>query len=183
MNPMVDMAFLLVSFFMLTTTFKTVEPVVVERPTSQTEIKLPETNVVTITVGKEGRIFFSLDGKFTRQRLLDRMGARYGVQFSSIEKEQFSLINSFGMAVKDLPAYLKIPPSERNNIEQNGIPCDSLQNELSDWLINSRLTNPRVRFSVNADKDTPYELVQQVISTFTDNKIYRFNLVTEYEAE
>ncbi len=182
MNPMVDMAFLLVSFFMLTTTFKTMEPVQINRPASQTEQKMPQTDLMTITVADDGRLFCSVDGKFVRQRLLARMGQQYGQSFNSTEKEQFSLVGTFGMPLEELPDFLALPPTQRNAMELPGIPCDSIRNELRDWIANARITNPRVRFSINADRDTPYSHVERVVQTFTDQQIYRFSLVTELEA-
>ncbi len=183
MNPMVDMAFLLVSFFMLTTTFKTAEPVLINRPEARSEMKVPETNVVKITIGNEGEVFFSVDGKFARKKLLDLIGQRYEVSFTPTEAENFALTTSFGLSVEELKTFLQLPPNERQTYPQEGIPCDSLRNELLDWIVYARMANPRVRFAINADKDTAYQDVNNVIKALLKLKIYRFNLVTELEKE
>ena len=69
MTPLVDVAFLLLTFFMLTTQFKPPEDVTVELPSSNSEFKLPESDVMTITLAKDGRIFLGLDSQRLRRRL------------------------------------------------------------------------------------------------------------------
>ncbi len=69
MTPMVDVAFLLLTFFMLTTTFKPAEEVQVDLPTSHSEFKLPETDILMITVSKEGRILMGVDSQILREAL------------------------------------------------------------------------------------------------------------------
>ncbi len=181
MNPMVDMAFLLVSFFMLTTTFKTAEPIIIDKVHSQSQLKVPETNVVMITVGEEGRVFFTIDGKFARKKLLRLMGEQYGIDFSQRAQDEFALLSSIGMPVEQLDDFLALRPQEREEIDQPGIPCDTARNELTNWVILSRVANPRARIAINADKDTPYPRVDRVIQTLLNSKIYRFNLMTELE--
>ena len=183
MNPMVDMAFLLVSFFMLTTTFKTAEPILIKRPEARSEIKMPETDVIKITVGEEGEIFFSIDGKFTRKRLLGSIGQRYQLEFTETETENFSLMTSFGMPIRNLKALLQLPSEQRQKYPQEGIPCDSTQNELLDWIVYSRMANPKVRVAINADKDVDYKYVDRIIQSLLKLKIYRFHLITELEKD
>jgi len=57
MTAMVDVAFLLLTFFMLTTQFKAPAPVEVVLPSSHTEIKLPGSNIMTVHVGEQGQLF------------------------------------------------------------------------------------------------------------------------------
>jgi biopolymer transport protein ExbD len=57
MTPMVDIAFLLLIFFMSTTQFKPPEEIAVALPASTSEIKVPETGIIVLTVNKEGRFF------------------------------------------------------------------------------------------------------------------------------
>lgn len=72
MTPLVDVAFLLLTFFMLTTQFKPPEEVTVELPSSNSEFKLPESDVMTLTLAKDGRIFLGLDSQRLRGRLFGK---------------------------------------------------------------------------------------------------------------
>ncbi|HZH94347.1 MAG TPA: biopolymer transporter ExbD, partial [Flavisolibacter sp.] len=73
MTAMCDVAFLLLTFFMLTTKFKPDEPVVVDTPSSVSEIILPDVDIMTITVDKEGRVFFGVSNQTDRQEMLQAM--------------------------------------------------------------------------------------------------------------
>jgi len=57
MTPMVDVAFLLLIFFMTTTSFKPPEEVTVQLPSSHSEYKVPEAGVLILTVSKDGDLF------------------------------------------------------------------------------------------------------------------------------
>jgi len=57
MTPMVDLAFLLVTFFMLAASFRSSEPVQVTTPTSVSDKIIPS-NIIMVTLDKGGRVFF-----------------------------------------------------------------------------------------------------------------------------
>lgn len=181
MTPMVDLAFLLVTFFMLTTKFAPEEPVAVDMPSSVSEIKLPEVNILTITISDDGKVFFNMDGKYNRQELLDKVGQKYGIAFDDQEKERFSVLPSFGLAVQNLKQYLALSPDERKLVPQPGIPTDSLNNQLADWVVFSRITNPGLRIAIKGDRESNYPVVEKVINTLIDNRVTRFNLITNME--
>ena len=69
MTPLVDVAFLLLTFFMLTTVFKPTEEVTIVLPASHSDFKLPETDVMTVNIAEDGRIFLGLDSQHLRKRL------------------------------------------------------------------------------------------------------------------
>lgn len=184
MTPMVDLAFLLVTFFMLTTTFAPEEPVAVDIPKSESEIILPDKDRMIISVAADGRVFFDMDNKFNRVKMLEYMGDRYGIQFTQEQKNAFAVISGFGIPVKNLPEFLDLDPDERKRIIQPGIPTDSANNELADWVMNARLTNPsKLRIAIKGDRDSDYKIVKQVVETLIDRKILRFNLITGLEQE
>jgi biopolymer transport protein ExbD len=72
MTPLVDVAFLLLTFFMLTTQFRPVEEVTIELPSSHSQTKLPESDVMTINIAKDGRIFLGFDNQILRGRLFGK---------------------------------------------------------------------------------------------------------------
>ena len=181
MTPMVDLAFLLVTFFMLTTKFAPEEPMAVDMPSSVSEIKLPDTDILTISISKEGSVFFNMDGKYNRQELLEKMGEKYNIQFSPEEVHSFSLMSSMGVPVGNLKQFLSMDNEQRKAVRQPGIPCDSLNNELSDWIVFSRITNPKLRIAIKGDQDADYPVVKNVINTLIERKVNRFNLITNLE--
>jgi biopolymer transport protein ExbD len=89
MTPMVDVAFLLLTFFMLTTQFKAPEDVQIILPSSHSAIKLPERDVMIISVEKDGKIHLGLDSPTLRMRLFGP-GAKNA---ASVVVEQKDLAN------------------------------------------------------------------------------------------
>ena len=185
MTAMCDVAFLLLTFFMLTTQFKSDETVIVDTPSSISEIKLPETDILNITINKEGKVFFSLDNKnFSRERLLQRISEKYPeLQFTAEEEKAFVLTGSVGVPINQLKGYLDLEDEERKMYSQPGIPVDSTNNELGIWIMQGRLSNPNVRITVNADQFCNWPVVKQVINTLQDKNVNKFNLITDLEAD
>jgi biopolymer transport protein ExbD len=72
MTPLVDVAFLLLTFFMLTTQFKPPEEVTIDLPSSNSQFKLPESDVMIISISQDRRIFLGLDSQILRRRLFGK---------------------------------------------------------------------------------------------------------------
>ncbi|MFN5704399.1 MAG: ExbD/TolR family protein [bacterium] len=181
MTAMTDVAFLLLTFFMLATKFKPDEPVMVTTPSSISEIKLPETDILLLTIDKDSRVFFSMDGDQNRIELLNKMAEKYQLNFTDAQKKEFSLLSSFGVSIKNLGDYLNQDADARKNYPQTGIPSDSTNNELADWIVQARYTNKDLRFAIKGDGDAGYPVIKQVLATLQEKKVNRFNFITSLE--
>jgi len=196
----VDLAFLLVTFFMLTASVRVSEPVVVDTPSSTSDKLLPD-NVILITVDDKGRAFYNINNPEVRMKTLEQMGKQYKINFTDKEKKRFQGMTSFGVPIAQLPKYIDMEDPERLKYKSTGVPLDSLHNELGDWIQFGRIEAARqaksqkdkaesvgrafkyepLRFAIKADGQATYVAVKQVIKVFTDKDIYRFNLITNLE--
>jgi biopolymer transport protein ExbD len=181
MTAMCDMAFLLLTFFMLTTKFKPEEAVVVDIPSSVSEIKLPEKDMMIISVEKNGAVFFGMDGQNTKKALLDMISRKYNIRFSERDMVEFSLLPSFGTPVSALKGYLSLSTDDRKKINQPGIPRDSVNNELKDWIYFARNANPTIKIAIKGDRGSDYKVVKSIITTLQEQNINKFNLITSLE--
>lgn len=182
MTAMCDVAFLLLTFFMLTSNFTQKEATVVNTPSSISEIKIPERNIMLILVDAKGKVFFGVDGQENRMALLESMGSAYNVSFDKTELKAFSLINSFGVPMNSMKAFLSLKPEERDNpVHAPGIPCDSIDNQFRSWVSTARSINPDYRIAIKADQQTAYPVIKKLMNTLQELKENRYNLITSLE--
>lgn len=185
MTPMVDMAFLLVTFFILTTQFRPDEPVQINTPSSTTTTTPPEQGKVVISIANDGRIFFDLDNQNFRANLIQKMGESYGITFSRDEINAFVTGSSIGIPMASMKGFLDLPPADRKKVAQPGIPVDStknLTNELGVWLVNARLAGNNPVILIKGDSESNYPSVKNVFNTLEKNKVLKFGLITSEEA-
>jgi biopolymer transport protein ExbD len=182
MTAMCDVAFLLLTFFMLTSNFTQKEPVLVSTPSSISEIKIPERNIMMILIEPSGKVFFGIDGQDNRINLLQKMGELYNISFTDAELKDFSLINSFGIPINMMRNFLSLKPEDRDRKENAlGIPCDSLNNEFKSWVSLSRSINKDYRIAIKADQTVAYPVIKNVMNSLQDLKENRYNLITSLE--
>ena len=157
MTPMVDVAFLLLTFFMLTTQFKPQEEVTITLPSSHSDFKLPESDVMIISIAKEAtsigndttHIWLGLDSQILRQRLfteyknVPRYGEKYYLQVS-----------------------YPVPKSQ-----------------LANYLVQARTANPKLRTVIKGDRDANYGVAEDVMEILQKTQITRFSLVTDLARE
>lgn len=182
MTAMCDVAFLLLTFFILTATAKVPEALPVDMPASTVQSKLPESNLATITIGK-GKVFFDLKGKEVRIQALEKMAEKYGVEFTDEDKKEFSLMEGFGVDIASLKSIIEMKSAERTKANQPGVPKDSLNNQLAEWIQFARQANIDVNdkdleIAIKGDAKEEYPAIRKVMDILQDQGINSFSLVT-----
>ena len=187
MTAMCDVSFLLLTFFMLATKFKPPDPVEVVTPASISDTKVAETNLIMITIDKNGRVFFDMDGIPTKMDLINQINDNMRLGLTEEEKKNFALSSGVGVPFSQLKALLKHSPTEQKSFNSTGIPVDTSltdSNELFKWVAYGRLSNPEARLSVKGDGSVKYPVVKAVFSTLANKKIQgnKFYAVTSLKA-
>ncbi|MCX6172753.1 MAG: biopolymer transporter ExbD [Flavobacterium sp.] len=188
MTAMCDVAFLLLTFFILTATAKVPEPLPVDTPSSTVQTKLPETGLATITIGKSDakeQVFYGMKDRDVRSGALDYMAQKYKLTFTDEEKAQFALVEEFGVPIESLKQLLAMKGADRaKKGVQPGIPCDSINNQLQDWIQYARKAHidggatKELQFAIKGDAKEEYPQIKRIMDILQDQKINSFNLVT-----
>ncbi|MBS4029697.1 MAG: biopolymer transporter ExbD [Ignavibacteriales bacterium] len=160
MTPMVDVAFLLLTFFMLTTQFKPPEDVQVEIPSSHSVFKLPENDVMIVSIDKDSRIFLGVDAQRVRQRVFSEFAAAHWNDFPLELQKRYGTPENMAL----------LSPSMQVTKE-----------ELPNLLVKARTSNPKLRTIIKGDKDAEYGVTQDVMDILQKTNITRFNIVTDLE--
>jgi len=188
MTAMCDVAFLLLTFFILTAKPKVEDPSKAEVPPSSKEVTIPDDNVMTISIGKGNKIFLGFSGNDVRAETLKTMGERHGVSFTPEEINRFSNTEIFGVPMNQMKQFLNTPSTDLKNLVQPGIPADTTtNNELSDWILTARkadrgLHQVDYHIAIKGDRLEEYPAVNTVISVLGHQKLFKFDLITTLRA-
>ena len=189
MTPMSDVMVLLLTFFMLTSTFVKNEAVKVVTPGSVSEIKVPETNVLTILCDKEGRIFVGMDNPKKMGDLVQGMADQYGVQLTKKQFETAQGAASLGVDMQDLASALSLGDklNEYQAVKGIRIPTDSVDGKMSqfqDWVKMARDNNGSdMKLAIKADAGTPYKTIKKMMSELQDMSENRYYLITALKSK
>lgn len=190
MTPMSDVMVLLLTFFMLTSTFVKNEAVKVNAPGSVSEIKVPETEVLQIIVDKDGKIFIGLDKPGYMQEMLEGFKSKFsGLSLSAMQEKNFVGLASFGMPMNKMSDVLKHEAGDVNNLQKEmGIPTDSINGGMSEfqcWVDAARNSSfgDKMKVAIKADAATPYKVVKKMMSELQDMSENRYYLITTLKKE
>jgi biopolymer transport protein ExbD len=206
MTPFVDVAFLILSFFMLATKFKPPEPAKITTPKSVSTDVLKEENRVLVEFDSAGKVFFSMDVKKPvdeplKMTVIQKINTMRNLHLTPQEMENFTKSTLIGVPFSQLKAALDADPANRyvgGKIE--GIPVDSANNELADWVNAAKTTflskkeqlrsagdkqafeEFQVYYMIKGDNDAKYPNFDDVIEAMRRNDQYQFKLVTDPES-
>jgi biopolymer transport protein ExbD len=186
MTAMCDVAFLLLTFFILTAQFRSQDAAAIETPSSISGIKVPDSDIMTIGLGRDGKVYFGIDNAQNRIAMLDNIAAAKGLSFSNNEKKEFSLMSNFGLPINQLKSYLSLSKEQQAKVKQAGIPTDTTgagpTNELKEWVYNARKANNNLRIALKGDNLAKFPEFKNVLATLQAQNINKFNLITGTEA-
>jgi hypothetical protein len=182
MTAMCDVAFLLLTFFILTTEFKQPDVEDIVTPSSISKSKLTEgDNTMTISVTKDGRYYFSpTNNPSQRVELLETMGEKYNITFTEQEKTAFQNTQFVGVPVAQLKAFLQLPEDQRKKYK-GSIPMDSANTQLVEWVQNNAKINREAKLAVKGDGGASYDKFKVLFEGLRDIEFYKFVLVTTEE--
>ncbi len=195
MTPMSDVMVLLLTFFMLTSTFTKTEPVKVVTPGSVSEIKVPDKDVLNILVGKDGKVFMSMDKTTDLQTTLETIESDNGISLTPAQTKKFKDDAMFGAPIDKLSDYLSLSQSDMAaTIKTLGIPTDSVKDssgklgrsEFQQWVqaaVDAAQMNGGrdMKIAIKADENTPYKTVKKIMSELQDMEQNRYYLITSYK--
>ncbi len=182
MTPMSDVMTLLLCFFMLTSTFLQPEPVQVNTPSSVSDKKVPEKDVLNILIDPSGKIFLGTDNKNDGAAMLQSMADKFGVSLNKTQVKKFMENSAIGMSIDKFPAYLNLEPDKMSEfIQTQGVPTDSIDGGMSqfqEWVSAAKEANSDMKLAIKCDAKTPYKVVKIVMSELQDMNENRYQLIT-----
>ena len=186
MTPFVDVAFLILTFFIMATKFKPAEPVEIKTPNSVSVDELPESDALMISFDSTGRIFFSVlaeNEPTLKYDVVKRINDTKNLGLSDAEMKNFVKAPAVGVPFAGLKQLLAIPAEDHQNVKQPGVPLDTLGGELVYWIRESVgvFTGRKLKFLVKGDNAAKYPAFKMVLDAFKRNDIFKFNLITMLE--
>lgn len=185
MTPMSDVMVLLLTFFMLTSTFVKNEAVKVVTPGSVSEVKVTDKNVLTILVDNKGKVFLGWDKPGDMEAALSSMADQFGVSLTGAQMKNVRSATNIGVSMNDIGNFLNQESNQMNAYQQDkGIPTDSIDGGMSEfqlWVKTVTDANSDMKLAIKADEKTPYKVIKKVMSELQDMNQNRYELITSYK--
>ena len=182
MTPMSDVMTLLLCFFMLTSTFLTPEPVKVNTPSSVSEVKVPENDVLNILIDPDGKIFVGTENKNNMLAMMQDVTDKFGITLNATQIKHFREDAMIGAPLSKFADYLNLEPDKMGEVIQTmGIPTDSIDggmSEFQEWVKAAREANSDIKIAIKSDATTSYKVIKTVMSELQDMNENRYQLIT-----
>ena len=183
MTAMTDVSFLLLTFFILTAQFAKPDVEPITTPSSISETLLPDGSLMTVLTTTDGRFYFTpVENSKERIQVLDNMAKKYGLNFTNEEKAAFTKVQAIGVPMNQLGGFLRLSDEEKKAYKAPGIPMDSTNTQVIDWIQESLAVNPDYKLAVKGDTNTKYPRVKALFEGLREIDFLKFWLITNQEA-
>lgn len=192
MTAMCDVAFLLLTFFILTAKFRPNELVDIVTPSSRATETVKD-DIVSISVDKDGDVFYIPSSPRRKTEILDKMIEKYGAKYPLLvamtpkQKFQFTQLEQIASPAQGIPQMVSYKQEDLKKLKEKGqltgIPKDSTNNELGDWIMATRYAygDDKITFAIKGDKTSNIKAINRVIEILREKDINSFKLVTTME--
>jgi biopolymer transport protein ExbD len=183
MTAMCDVAFLLLTFFMLATKFKPEEAVPIVTPNSVASEKIPDKNAMLVSIDKDGKVYVSFSDK-SRESVITKVNTAMNLGLTPEHIRAFKKVEGIGVPFSQLKGFLELDDAGRKKVKQEGVPVlDSTKNELTLWVSKAveTFTGSEANFLLKGDNNSKYNVFKNVIESFKKNDQFKFKLITTPE--
>jgi len=186
MTPFVDVAFLILTFFIMATKFKPPEPVEITTPKSVSTQDLPESNAVMVTIDKDSKVYFTVLSEKDNSKydqIINGVNSLKNLGLTDAEKIAYRKTYLVGVPFSQLKQLLDISAASQKNVKQPGIPVDTTGGELTYWIQASKeaFAGETLKYLIKGDNSSKYPVFKNVIEAFKKNDVYKYNLITSLE--
>lgn len=182
MTAMCDVAFLLLSFFILTTKFKPAEAIAVTTPNSVAAKVAPDKDIVMITIDKDGKVFITMDDEQKKEAVCTYLNTNLNL---NMNVAAFKKAGFFGAPFSSMASFLSLPEEQRKGDKLPGIPVlDSTDNQMNTWMraIKDAYLGSKMNLLVKGDNAAKYPAFKAVIDAFKKNDELKFQMITNPES-
>ncbi len=182
MTAMCDVAFLLLTFFILATEFKPAEAVNVSPPSSVASKAAPQSDAFTVSLDKQGRVFVEMSDVM-KEDVIEEINTSRNLSLSPDDIKYFKASTFVGVPLAQLNQFTRLTPEQLAKTNLIGIPVDSANNELQAWInaaVNS-YKGRKINFLIKGDNEAKYPSFKGVIEAFKKNEIFKYQLITNPE--
>jgi biopolymer transport protein ExbD len=191
MTPFVDVAFLILAFFMLATKFKPPAPIEITTPKSVSSEKLKEQDAVLIEFDSTGKVYFTMNTKTQQEAdkqlkrdLITEVNKNRNLGLTEKEIQSFANYSTVGSPFSEVKTLLDLPQDQRKTVKQKGIPVDSANNELTTWIGAAKVAfqGRQMFYMLKGDNKAKYPSFKGVIDAMKANEEFKYKLITDPKA-
>lgn len=190
MTPFVDIAFLILTFFIMATKMKPPSPVEITTPYSVSSKELEQKDALMIEMDKDGRVFFTIqtekkEDDALKYNVIKNLNQTRNLGLTDADMKNFVRSPTVGVPFAQLKGYFSRPEEQRKAVKQDGVPVtDTANNELYYWIRDavSVFAGRPLLYMVKGDNNAKYPVFKGVIDALRKNEQFKYQLITSPEA-